>query len=109
MNTHKHTLEAAAAFYAEARTHISEEAFLAYVENNTYATETLEELLEQAQDSYCGEFKSFTHLAEQQVDEGLFGPIPDCLVNYIDCEKIGRDLRLSGDIWENNGHFFHNI
>jgi antirestriction protein len=102
----KHTQEAASAFFADAKTHISEEAFLAFVEMNSNATETLEELLEQASESYAGEFKSFKELAEQQVDDGLWGDIPDHLKNYIDCEAIGRDLRLGGDFWENNGHFF---
>ena len=111
MNTQpkKHTPETASAFYAEARTHISEEAFLAYVDNNTYATETLEELLEQAEEAYCGEFNGFAELAEEQVEEGLWGDIPSHLANYIDYEAIGRDLRISGDIWENNGHYFRNI
>lgn len=35
---------------------------------------------------------SYTELAEHFVDEGLYGEIPDNLVNYIDYEAIGRDL-----------------
>jgi antirestriction protein len=102
----KHTPEQASAFYATAETQISEDAFLAFVFNHTYSTDTLEELLEQAEECYAGQYKSFTALAEEQVDEGLWGTIPEHLVNYIDCEKIGNDLRISGDYWETNGHFF---
>jgi antirestriction protein len=111
----KYTQEQASAFYATANTHISEEAFLAFVDNqsrsfSTTTGVTLEQLLTQhlmeAEECYVGEYKSFGALAEQQVDEGLWGTIPDNLVNYIDYEKIGNDLRLSGDIWESNGHFF---
>lgn len=37
---------------------------------------------------------SMKELAEQFVDEGLYGEIPDPLVNYIDYEAIARDLRF---------------
>ncbi|MEP3786728.1 antirestriction protein ArdA [Ascidiaceihabitans sp.] len=33
-------------------------------------------------------------LAEQFVDEGLFGDIPDHLANYIDMDAIARDLAV---------------
>lgn len=35
---------------------------------------------------------SMKELAEQFVDEGLFGNIPEHLVNYIDMDAIARDL-----------------
>lgn len=35
---------------------------------------------------------SIKELAEQFVDEGLFGDIPDHLANYIDMDAIARDL-----------------
>ena len=35
---------------------------------------------------------SMKELAEQFVDEGLFGDIPDHLANYIDMDAIARDL-----------------
>ncbi|MEQ8306912.1 MAG: antirestriction protein ArdA [Hoeflea sp.] len=38
------------------------------------------------------EMESMRELAEQFVDEGLFGDIPDYLANYIDYESIARDL-----------------
>ena len=33
-------------------------------------------------------------LAEQFVDEGMFGDIPDHLANYIDMDAIARDLDM---------------
>lgn len=38
------------------------------------------------------ELNSMRELAEQFVDEGLFGDIPDHLANYIDLDAIARDL-----------------
>ena len=38
------------------------------------------------------ELSSMKELAEQFVDEGLFGEIPQALQNYIDHEAIARDL-----------------
>ena len=38
--------------------------------------------------------QDLTDLAEQFVDDGLFGEIPDRLIHYIDYEAIGRDLRF---------------
>lgn len=37
---------------------------------------------------------SMKELAEQFVDEGLFGEIPDHLANYIDMDSIARDLAV---------------
>lgn len=37
---------------------------------------------------------SMKELAEQFVDEGLFGDIPDHLTNYIDMDAIARDLAM---------------
>jgi len=38
------------------------------------------------------EIDGMANLAEQFVEEGLFGDIPDHLANYIDYDAIGRDL-----------------
>lgn len=38
----------------------------------------------------------YKQLAEQFVDEGLFGDIPSHLENYIDYDAIGRDLKFNG-------------
>ena len=45
---------------------------------------------------YEGEADSFKHLAEQMVDAGLYGEIPEALTYYIDCSAIGRDLDAGG-------------
>lgn len=39
---------------------------------------------------------SLIELAEEFVDEGLFGDIPDSIKAYIDYEKIARDLEIDG-------------
>lgn len=43
-------------------------------------------------------------LAEQFIDEGLFGTIPDSIINYIDYERIARDLSM--DYSEYNGDIY---
>jgi hypothetical protein len=35
---------------------------------------------------------SLRELAQQFVDEGLFGPIPESIKNHIDYDSIARDL-----------------
>ena len=40
------------------------------------------------------ELDSMKELAEQFVEEGLFGEIPEALQNYIDYEAIARDLSM---------------
>jgi hypothetical protein len=44
------------------------------------------------------EAKALTEYAEHLVDEGAYGEIPKALEYYINCEAIGRDLRLNGDV-----------
>ena len=59
--------------------------------------------------SYIGEFYSFTKLAEYLVDEqGLLGELPKHLQYYFDYKAYGRDIRLNGDVVEENGYFFWN-
>jgi hypothetical protein len=88
---------------------ISKEAFLVFVDNHQYSTQTLAELYEQAADSYLGEFRSFTHLAEHQVDEGLWGEIPEKIKShYINYKQIGNELKWSGDVWASGNHYFNN-
>lgn len=43
-------------------------------------------------------------LAEQFIDEGLFGAIPDNIINYIDYERVARDLSM--DYTEYNGDIY---
>lgn len=49
-------------------------------------------------DSFEGEFSSYNELAEHFVNEGLFGEIPDAIINYIDYEAIGNDLSFEYSI-----------
>ena len=80
---------------------IDDEVKAAYVE----AKDRWDE--EDCQSSYIGEFDNFTRLAEYLVDEqGLLDALPERLQYYFDYEAYGRDLRLGGDVVEENGHFF---
>ena len=46
-------------------------------------------------------------MAEQFVDEmGLLSEIPENLQYYFDYEAYGRDMELSGDVFEHNRHWF---
>jgi antirestriction protein len=47
---------------------------------------------------------SIDEYVDTMIEEGLFGEIPDSLANYIDTDKLGRDLLLNGDVNE----FTHN-
>lgn len=51
------------------------------------------------EEAYRGHYDTVEHYADELVDEGLFGPIPDAIASYIDTEAIARDLELGGDIW----------
>lgn len=64
---------------------------------------------EDCESSYIGEFRGYEELAEHLVDDcGIVGEIPDNLKHYFDYEKYGRDIRLGGDVVEENRHFFWN-
>lgn len=53
--------------------------------------------------SYYPDVKDREELGQYVVDEGLWGEIPENLINYIDYEAIGRDIDLSA-----NGCFTEN-
>lgn len=53
--------------------------------------------------SYYPDVKSREELGQYVVDEGLWGEIPENLINYIDYEAIGRDIDLNA-----NGCFTEN-
>lgn len=58
---------------------------------------------------YRGEFSSWESMAEDLLEEtGQLNEIPESLRYYFDYEKYARDIRLSGDLVEHNGHFFWN-
>ena len=66
--------------------------------------ETIERSLELYEDVEMYESTTLEDLAEMMIDEGLFGEIPDLISNYIDYEKLGRDLSV--DYIEHNGNLF---
>lgn len=79
---------------------ISEEAVKAGVE--------LDIPLYKIEEAYCGEYKDFTDYAYSYVeDTGMLNDVPETVKSYFDYEKYGRDIRLSGDIVEENGYFFY--
>jgi len=45
---------------------------------------------------------TINELAEQFVEEGLFGDIPKALINYIDYDAIARDLSMDYTEFEND-------
>jgi len=51
------------------------------------------EALENYEDVDFYQGTNLQELAEQFVDDGLFGEIPENLVNYIDYDAIARDLQ----------------
>lgn len=61
--------------------------------------------LDKISDAYYGYFESDEKLAEEYIDSGCMGDIPDHLINYIDTERLGRDLAY--DFYESDGHYFH--
>ncbi len=59
--------------------------------------------------TYEGEAQSYGKLAEEMVDAGLYGEIPEHLAPHIDYESIGSDLDCSGvyEIRHNfTGHYW---
>ncbi len=68
---------------------------LEYLTN--YLNYDLEDALNKLDDVEVYECNSFTQLAEQFIDDGLFGEIPENIANYIDYESIGRDLSFDYD------------
>lgn len=66
-------------------------ATIALAENIT--SETLETITPHLLDIEVYHVDSWRELAEQFVDDGLFGEIPEHLANYIDFDAMARDLQ----------------
>ncbi len=69
-----------------------------------YQGETMAKALEHQEDVHIYEQMSYKDLAYDQVDEGLFGEVPDHLANYLDYDAIARDLEcdyveISNDLY----------
>ena len=66
------------------------------------------EAVEEVRDVYAGSFATWTEWAEDFCHStGLLDGIPENLRYYFDFEAYGRDARLNGDLFENDGHFFY--
>lgn len=61
--------------------------------------------IDKIEDAYYGYFESDEALADEYIDSGCMGDIPEYLENYIDTERLGRDLAM--DFIEFNGHYFY--
>ncbi|SER80203.1 Antirestriction protein [Nitrosomonas sp. Nm51] len=57
----------------------------------------LEEARTAAEENYCGCYKSLADFAQELTEETT--QIPENLAYYIDYERMGRDMELSGDIF----------
>ena len=58
---------------------------------------------------YHGEYSSWINMAEEWLEEtGELNDIPEHLRYYFDYEAYARDMRLGGDMCEQDGHFFWN-
>ena len=61
--------------------------------------------LDKIEEAYYGHYESDEALAEEYIDSGCLGEIPDHLINYIDTERLGRDLAY--DFLEEDGYYFY--
>jgi len=64
------------------------------------------EALEQYEDVDFYPNMTLSDVAEEMVEEGLFGEIPENIKPYLDFEKIGRDLSFDGYHETKKGTFF---
>jgi antirestriction protein len=57
----------------------------------------LEDAKTAAEDNYCGCYKSLADYAQELTEETT--QIPEHLIYYIDYERMGRDMEMSGDVF----------
>lgn len=65
--------------------------------------ESLENALDNMDDYIFYANQSLEDVASEMIDEGVFGDIPDSIINYIDISAIARDLGYDGYIETENG------
>ena len=65
--------------------------------------ESLENALDNMDDYIFYANQSLEDVASEMIDEGVFGDIPDSIINYIDTSAIARDLGYDGYIETENG------
>ncbi len=71
----------------------------AWLSNQGYG-EPREDMEENFQEQYAGEWPSLEAFAENLLEEtGELNSIPENLRNYFDFESYGRDLELGGDVY----------
>ena len=80
-----------------------EDYVIAYI---AYVGEVSQEIVEDAQEKYVGEFENYEELGRYFVEEIYAMEIPKGLEYYIDYEKYGRDI--SYDLIEVGDYYFWN-
>jgi hypothetical protein len=58
--------------------------------------EDFESALDKLDDVIIYDCRTYEELAERQLEDGYFGPIPEALESYIDVSAIARNLKYSG-------------
>ncbi len=71
-----------------------------------YPLDKADEWADTFRDAFVGKM-TMREYAEQLVDDGVFGAIPDTLTYYIDYDAIAHDLSV--DTYEQDGYLFRAI
>ena len=71
-----------------------------------------DEAIKTLTDGYCGEYESLADYAQELTES--CGDVPAHLQSYIDYDRMGRDMDMSGDIYtittaHNEVHIFNNL
>lgn len=86
------------------RSSIDDDVFSAYVEATGCNVDA--DAVGEAEEAYRGHFyDGLEGYAEQAIEEGLFGDIPERIRYYISTEAIARDLKCEGYV-EHDGYVF---
>lgn len=93
--------------------HGEREEFDAFISNNSLTGEDLAGAGEACKEAFIGSFGDAGQLADHLIDEGIFErPVkPEghqglWLGDYIDVDRVGRDLDLGGDVWNDGASWF---
>lgn len=84
------------------------ERVMAYASNCNLSLDDWDEWRVQYEDAVL-HHATIEEYAEEMLEIGLFGDIPESLAGYIDVKAIARDLEMSGEIWEKDGWLFRNL
>ena len=86
-------------------------AILAYWGNMDNDWDEIAQWIDDAVDAYIGEAEGWNYqewLGCRMEELGIIDVQNTVLLFYFDYEKYGRDLELSGDVWESDGFYFFN-